>query len=102
MAGSTLRDNVSGLNKPRRGNKDIVSRRAAGAILPKVGVGKPVSAAKGGSQYPTAYAELNRSFHTTVREYRSTDGLFVILYNNIKTINTDYASFSYLDFDPSL
>jgi hypothetical protein len=48
MAGSHIRDSLSGLHKPRRGNIVAKKTKAQGALVPTAGIGKPVATGEGG------------------------------------------------------
>ena len=112
MAGYNIRDNISGLSKPRRGQKIPKKNKSQGTLVPRAGVGKPSitgsgsAAAGGGIASPLTEVDNSRTYYTTVREYKSSDGIFVIEYHNIKTINMTDAKqapvqFVYKDVTPS-
>src|SRR5512139_944711 len=82
IAGKQLKAAIKQLQDRSQVKDSLKTLPARGAITAKRSIGKRAS---GGSTL-TAYAETGRTFYTTARELRSSDGLFVLQYYNVKTI----------------
>jgi|WetSurSiteA1Bulk_404760.scaffolds.fasta_scaffold29305_3 hypothetical protein len=81
MAGSTPRDLVSSLWKPRRGktNKGIVKKAPKGSIVPSAGVGgwsATSSGAGAGAQFPLTETSTGARQYYTKNVVYSSDGIF--------------------------
>jgi|WetSurSiteA1Bulk_404760.scaffolds.fasta_scaffold21253_3 hypothetical protein len=92
MAGSTTRDFISGLSKPRRGKKQLApKKKLQGTIIPTAGLGKStgVSVAKatgGGISSPLTEQSLAaRTYYSSTMLY-SSDGLFSFYFTPIKSM----------------
>ena len=68
---------------------------ARGAITAKRKTAKRTGSAGG-----TDRQELSRTYYTTERELRSSDGLFVLKYTNLASLTFDAGTDRFLDFDP--
>jgi hypothetical protein len=75
--------------------KDLPAR---GAIVSKRVIGRRSGSASSSGAVRT---EQSRSYFTTVRELRSSDGLFLLQYRNVEAIVFAGETDRYLDFDPS-
>lgn len=94
-SGATLRNAIRKLQEKSQIRDSLKPLRKRGDIIATPGRGQRTGTTNGD------FTELSRAFHETVRELRSSDGLFVLQYKNVKTIVTDRATFTYLDYVPS-
>ena len=94
VAGKGLQKAIKALQEKSRVYDSLKDLPARGAITAKRKTAKRTGASEGD------FTELSRAFHTTLRELRSSDGLFVLEYYNVSRITMDRAVFSYLDYDP--
>jgi hypothetical protein len=84
------------IRPPPRGKQRLPSLSSTRSIGASRGIAKPVGESGGNS-----FAERSRTFYGTVRELRSSDGLFVLEYYNVQKIVMDRATMTYLDYVPS-
>ena len=94
VSGKNLRTAIRKLQEKSQIKDSLAEARLRGDIIAKRKLAKPTGSAQGD------FTELLRTFHTTQRTLRSTDGLFVVAYYNVKNIVMDRATFTYLDHDP--
>lgn len=87
MTGLTSKDFVSGLFKVRRGKKKTNPKKPTGPIVPKVGKGIYNATSSAGGGITSPLTEQSRTYHPTLRELRSSDSAFVMLYQNIATVS---------------
>jgi hypothetical protein len=109
MAGYPLIDLVSGLEIPRRGTFSVVSpRKPQGQIASSSSIGKPATPSGGSSSASSVVGNFvevaeSRTYHTTERHVYSSDGLFSLVYKNIKSLSMTTAqgtsSFVYQDIE---
>jgi hypothetical protein len=92
MAGKTITGEIIGLSKPRRGKSTDKKSNAKGTIKAKAGVGKPKptssvsgGTATGGFNIATE-KENSRVYREEYKTIRSSDGLFVLQYKELYTI----------------
>jgi hypothetical protein len=85
----------------------LTPQRQRGKLrLPALSGSRTIAASKGSAR-PTAsstgmsFTESSRSFYPTLRTLRSSDGLFVLRYYNVRQIIMGNVPFTYLDYDPS-
>jgi hypothetical protein len=95
VAGNGLKRAIKALQEKSQIKDSLADARKRGAIKAKRKTAKRTGSAEGGD-----FTELSRAFHTTLRELRSSDGLFVLQYYNVKQIVMDKATFNYLDYVP--
>jgi hypothetical protein len=111
MAGRVIISALGGLKVPRRGTFNIVEpRKPQGALQSKAGVGLPaaqqsVSSSSSGIGGPFTEIAGSRTFHSTVRNLKSSDGLFVLEYYNLRQIKMvdgggSSVIFNYDDYSP--
>jgi hypothetical protein len=94
IAGKQLKAAIKQLQDKSQIRDSLKTLPARGAITAKRSIGKRTGTTAGD------YTEMSRNFHTTLRELRSSDGLFVLQYYNVKQIVMDKATFNYLDYAP--
>ena len=94
VAGRGLQKAIRALQDKARITDSLKPLPDRGAIVAKRKNAKRTGGSEGD------FTELSRAFHTTLREVRSTDGLFVLQYYNVSRITMDRAVFNYLDYDP--
>lgn len=101
-------DSIAGLALPRRGVLEKSSpRKPQGTLVPKVGTGTPVTASSsgaGGVASPLTEKASTREYHVDIKEWYSSDGLFVVQHRNVKTIhmldaNNEEVVFNYEDVE---
>lgn len=95
VAGKGLQRAIRALQEKSRITDSLKPLPARGAITAKRKTAKRTGAADGGD-----FTEQSRAFHTTLRELRSSDALFVLQYYNVSRITMDRAVFNYLDYAP--
>jgi hypothetical protein len=96
VAGKGLQKAIRALQEKSQIKDSLKDLPARGAITAKRSKG--IRAAAGASM---SFTELSRSLHITRRELRSTDGLLVLEYYNVKQTVMDRATFNWLDYDPN-
>jgi hypothetical protein len=96
VAGKGLQKAIKALQEKSQIKNSLADARTRGAITAKRKTAKRTGSGDGGD-----FTELSRAFHTTQRELRSSDGLFVLQYYNVSRITMDRATFNYLDHDPT-
>jgi hypothetical protein len=94
-AGKGLQKAIRALQEKSKVYDSLKDLPARGAITAKRKTAKRTGGTDTGD-----FTEISRAFHTTLRELRSSDGLFVLEYYNVSRITTDRAVFNYLDYDP--
>ena len=94
VAGRGLQNAIRALQEKSRITDSLKTLPARGAITAKRKNAKRTGGAEGD------FTELSRSYHATTRSLTSTDGLFVIRWNNISVLVTDRARFNFLDYAP--
>jgi hypothetical protein len=109
MAGLTLTGQVIGLKKPRRGKSTDTKSNVKGTIKAKAGVGKPKAQTSAGGSTSSSFSvatekENSRVYREEYKTIRSSDGLFVLQYKELYTIDyvTDIGStikFKYLPIE---
>jgi hypothetical protein len=104
----TIKRDINKLIPPRlRGKQRLPALSGNRSIAASRGIGKPsASNATAGIASPLTERPNSRTFHTTTRTLRSTDGLFTLSYRNVKMVSmTDAASrpvvFVYDDYVPT-
>jgi hypothetical protein len=95
VAGKGLQAAIKALQEKSQIKDSLADARARGAITAKRKTAKRTGGTEGD------FTELSRAFHTTLRELRSSDGLFVLQYYNVSRITMDRAVFNYRDYVPS-
>jgi hypothetical protein len=96
----TIKRDINALIPPKaRGKKRLAPLAGNRSIKASRGVGKPAAAATAnGIASPLTEIAGSRTFHTTERELRSSDGLFVVSYYNIKQLRMRDAASSEVVF----
>lgn len=85
MATRTTRSLIGGTaQRIARGTKRLSAKAAKGSIKAKRGIGRPGATSANGIASPLTEIVGRRTFHATARELRSSDGLFVLQYYNVK------------------
>ena len=95
VAGKGLQKAIRALQEKSRITDSLKPLANRGAITAKRKTAKRTGSSSGD------FTEQSRAFHTTLRELRSSDGLFVLQYYNVSRITMDRAVFNYLDYDPA-
>ena len=96
VAGKGLQKAIRALQEKSRITDSLKPLPNRGAITAKRKTAKRTGSAETGD-----FTELSRAFHTTLRELRSSDGLFVLQWYNVSRITMDRAAFNYLDYNPN-
>ena len=94
VAGKGLRAAIRKLQDKAKIRNSLEDPPARGSLAAKRKLAKATGSSQGD------FNEKSRTFHTTLRELRSSDALFTIEYYNVHKIVMDRATFSYLDHDP--
>jgi hypothetical protein len=95
VAGKGLQKAIKALQDKSQIKDSLKTLPARGDIVAKRKNAKRTAGTSGG------YTETARSYYATVRELRSSDGLFLLQFKNVDTITMSGTAFKYLDFDPS-
>ena len=95
VAGKGLQKAIKALQDKSKIVDSLKPLPARGAITAKRKVAKRTGSAGGADRQ-----ELSRTYYTTVRELRSSDGLFCIQYTNLSSLTFDAGVDRLLDFDP--
>ena len=94
VAGKGLRAAIRKLQDKAKIRNSLEDAPTRGSIIAKRKLAKPTGASQGD------FVERSRSYHTTLRETRSSDGLLVLEWYNLYRLVTDRATFFYADYDP--
>jgi len=96
-AGKGLQKAIRALQEKSKVYDSLKALPARGAITAKRKTAKRTGSGDSGD-----FTEISRAFHDTLRELRSSDGLFLLEFRNVATVTTaEGSTFRYLDFDPS-
>lgn len=95
VSGQTLTSAIKSLQDKSRIKSTLKPLDPKPSIKASTGIGKRTGSSA------SSFTEVARTYYTTVRELRSSDGLFVLQFKNLKTWTTDSgAIFTYLDYQP--
>jgi len=92
MAGTTTTGYLGGLKKPRRGKSADSKSKVPGKLKTKAGVGLPKaqsgsSSGGGGGWLQATEKENSRVYREEYKTIRSSDGLFVLQYKELYSID---------------
>jgi hypothetical protein len=98
VAGKGLAKAIQQLQEKSLIKDSLKALPARGSLTSKRKIGKRSTAGGGIGDF----TETARTFHTNLRELRSSDGLFLLEFRNVATVTTaEGSTFRYLDFDPA-
>jgi hypothetical protein len=92
MSGKRLRDSIRQLQERSKIRDSLKDLQARGPLVAKKKIGKRTANETGD------FTEVSRLYYEATHELRSSDGLFVLEYQNVRRIVMDKATFTYLDY----
>jgi hypothetical protein len=95
VAGKGLRKAIRALQERSKVYDSFGEAKKRGSITSKHKVAKRTGVATLGDRQ-----ELSRAYYTTVRELKSSDGLFTIEFANLSRLTFDSNTDRFLDYDP--
>jgi len=95
VAGKGLQKAIRALQDRSRITDSLKPLPARGAI-----VAKRKNAKRTGSEAGSVFTEQSRSYYATLRELRSSDGLFVLQWYALKQMIFDLRTDNFRDYDP--
>ena len=96
VAGKGLAAAIKQLQDKSQIKDSLKALPARGSITAKRQIGKRTSGTSAG----TVFTEQSRSYYTTTRQLRSSDGLFILQWHALKQQVFDKRTDNLLDYDP--